>query len=1324
MTVENRGDRPRKLRPSLPAWLRPPAPELQAALNTATLASLLPVTVGVGTLMGFFGLVSLVMVPGVVQPQAIFDLVSAVILLVTARILVRITPPPDLAPAIATAILAFPLASSLLELWQRPNIEQTTNLMLVLVGSAALILSPRWLISFFAVTWGGWIGVVVTRLSGQPVNSHYLFAMVGATVVGSLIYLTRVAAESRLKNEIARSHQAQQTLRESKEFFHSILDNMDDLLWSMKLPSGELAYMNAAVENRYGLTVEHLRERPEQWMRDFVPGNRAATQAQHAQLLGTSGTLEIDHPLVLPTGEVRWMRTRIRTIEDAGRPVRLDGVATDITERRNIEEALRRQNAYLAQLHEIALKLLHRRELDDLLQTIVESASEVLDAPLGELLVKEQEELVVQAVTGNLASLKGDRAGRDEAQLSWQAYDTGQPVVLEDYAEWSVRRTVYDAIEMHATADFPIMLDEACVGVLALARTRPGHLFQAEDIQKGVMLSELAALALDNFNLYNAALREIAERSRAEEIGRRLVTALQATEEAIMITGTNGTIQEVNPAFERLTGYRREEAIGRTPSLLRSGHQDESFYKELWEVLVRGEVWQGTFVNRRKDGSLYHAEQTIAPVRDIDGTIVGYVGAQHDITERVRSEAELREKTRRLEANAQQIAQANEQLAKARDQALEATRAKSQFLATMSHELRTPLNAVIGLTDLLLDTALDTQQREWSETIQQSGEALLAITNDVLDLSKIEAGKLELEEQIFGPEECVQAAVSLVAPAAAAKALPLASHVDPAVPPQLVGDPTRLQQILVNLLSNAVKFTDTGEVTLAVTSTPLEDLRHELHIAVRDTGIGISPNQLARIFEPFVQGDVTTSRRHGGTGLGLAITRHLVEMMGGRIWIDSQVGVGSTVHCTIVAAQPVHGDLERLLAGKQVLVVSDDQGNRERMVRWIESWGAHVSAAANPEEALATLRDAGDGGAGPCCAVILDLRLGEAEIDALLEAIGAAVKPRSPAVVVGAPLDQPSRHVEKGIARFLARPLKASQLYDLLTDSLMRQMQDSALVPAGEHLAGVMATAHPLRILLAEDSVINQKVGLGLLARLGYEADVAANGHEVLAAVSRQQYDVVLMDVEMPEMDGIQAAAALRESLPEDRRPRMIALTAHALLGDRERFLAAGMDEYVSKPVRLAALAAALGRTLPLKDGSPAPGPRPVEAPTVASVPEVLDAEMLADLSALIGGEGSGEFQELLGTFIAYAADKIAAMRDATARGDADGLRQAAHALKSSSGSMAARSLMELCAATERAASSGDLRAAGENVPAIEAEFARVQAAFAGRRTAKAADAP
>jgi CheY-like chemotaxis protein/HPt (histidine-containing phosphotransfer) domain-containing protein len=659
-----------------------------------------------------------------------------------------------------------------------------------------------------------------------------------------------------------------------------------------------------------------------------------------------------------------------------------------------------------------------------------------------------------------------------------------------------------------------------------------------------------------------------------------------------------------------------------------------------------------------------------------------------------------------------------EQLMEARDRAQEAARAKSAFLANMSHEIRTPLNGVIGMTSLLDDTDLSGEQQEFVDVVRTSGEALLSIINDILDFSKIEAGKITLESQPFAVHEVVEDALDLVRPKAAEKEIDLAYCVGASAPAALHGDVTRVRQILTNLLSNAVKFTEEGTVNVRVKAAPAaggendgenggeNDDGRAVRFAVEDTGIGIPEEQQSELFDSFNQADASTTREYGGTGLGLAISKRLAELMGGTMDVESAAGEGATFHFTIRAEaadlpEPHQQQLfeaQTALDGRRVLVVDDNETNRRMMQLQAERWGMEPVLVAAGAEALRRVRAEQ---AGRFDVAVLDMHMPEMDGLELARTL-ADERPGMARLMLSS--SGRRRQDEPALDAWLSKPARAERLLRTLRTLVGDgDPDDEAPAPERRQLERDLGERHPLRILLAEDNLVNQKVALRVLGRLGYRADAVADGREVLGAVKRQRYDVVLMDVQMPEMDGKEAARRLCERYPDDdERPRLVAVTANATEDGRAACYRAGMDDHLAKPFEARALADTLRQCTRLPEEPPSPaeddgGEAGDEAAPPASsgaaaaaaadgeAPPVFDPAYLREQV----GDDPAFVEELIGHFLEDAPQQIEAMRAACERADADALEHAAHTLKANARTFGAERLARLCQTLEERGNEG-----------------------------------
>jgi PAS domain S-box-containing protein len=679
-----------------------------------------------------------------------------------------------------------------------------------------------------------------------------------------------------------------------------------------------------------------------------------------------------------------------------------------------------------------------------------------------------------------------------------------------------------------------------------------------------------------------AVIRDISYRKEAERERRILSSAIEQTSVVIIITNTNGIIEYLNPKFTEITGYDRSEVLGKKPNILKSGIHTEEYYKILWDTIASGKNWCGEFCNKKKNNELYWESSQICPIKDSFGKITHFVAFKEDITARKQMELEL--------VKAQKAAEA-------------ASESKSEFLANMSHELRTPMNAIIGMTELVLDTRITDEQQEYLNMLRQASNALLNLLNDILDLSKIEAGKLILEPTPFNLMEIVGETVRTQRIEANQKNLELIYYIDPKIPEQLIGDIGRLRQIMLNLLHNAIKFTEKGEIVLKIEMMEkLPDNKLKLHFMVSDTGIGIPKDKLQVIFEKFFQADKSITRKYGGSGLGLAITASLVGFMQGNIWVESPAtfphsnkkSPGSTFHFTAVfdieKNTPVvkkiidPGKLKNL----QLLIVDDNKTNRRFLKEIFLKYGLKSEEAYSGQEALSLLKQKN------FHLVILDYQMPEMDGAKVLEVVRKELHLDIPVILTSSGIRNEEMDYLKqlGVDAHFLKPVNTQQLIASVISSLGYEIEtiktNQEIIKRNEK-EELNVNTKKARILVAEDNLINQRLIKQLLEKAGHSVDIANDGQEALEKFNlilkptnqAKKYHIILMDIQMPVMDGIQATKEIRKC---DQNIPIIALTAYAMKGDKNKFLAAGMNDYISKPIKKSLLYELVDKYIQLVD--------------------------------------------------------------------------------------------------------------------------------------------
>ena len=847
--------------------------------------------------------------------------------------------------------------------------------------------------------------------------------------------------------------------------------------------------------------------------------------------------------------------------------------------------------------------------------------------------------------------------------LPGRVWESGRTAWIPDVVADSnfPRAASADRVGLHGAFALPILRGDDVLGVM--------EFFSRDIRQPDAALLDTMMTAGAQIGLY------VSRKWAADE----LEMFFRLSADLLCVASLDGYFLRLNPAWTYVLGY--DDATLKASPFLDFVHpDDQAATLEAMSVLTTG-TRLIAFENRyrARDGSYRWLDWTAAP--DVDQGII--YAAARDVTDRKRADEALKESSAHLQ---HLVAE----LDVARKTAEAAAAAKGEFLANMSHEIRTPMNAVIGMTDLALRTRLTPQQHEYIRTANQSAEALLSILNDILDLSKIEAGLLTLDHVPFGLRDTVEDAVRLFAPRADEKRLELACHIPPDVPEPLIGDPGRLRQVLINLVGNAVKFTDAGDVVVEVHAKQVTHTEATLEFTIADTGIGIAPDKQWTIFGAFVQADSSTTRRFGGTGLGLTISADLVERMGGRIWVTSEEGKGSQFRFVVTFGIQTERRVETLpsaanLHDLRVLIVDDNATNRIILEELLRSWRMDPTAVDSASAALAAL-DEGVRAGRAFELVLTDAMMPGVDGFTLARQIAADARLASAKVIMltsSGPVPDGQRGV---VLSQLTKPVKQSDLLDAILTAfgapIARRPDDQ---PSSRPAAD-----RPLQILVAEDNLTNQQLVRLLLEQVGHEVTVVLNGREAVTSSAARRFDVILMDVQMPEMDGFEATAAIRQRERDTGvHVPIVAMTAHAMAGDRERCLAEGMDAYLSKPLRPEDLIATIdGLRIDGSATSPEPRPdrsaQPVEA--TAMGPSIDRAALLADF-----GGNSALMADVIRVFLSDAPAQMETLRAAVADGDAAAIAAAAHALKGAVGLFSKGDAYEAARTLEHAARAGEL---------------------------------
>ena len=1093
-------------------------------------------------------------------------------------------------------------------------------------------------------------------------------------------------------------------IQEAQGRLIAIIEATPDLI-ATATQDGQLLYINQAGLRMLGIegkdvSALRIRDVHPEWAARLVQEEGIAHAISHGYWRGETAVLGPDGR------EIPILQVILVHKGSDGAVKYISTTARDITQRKASETRIARLNRIYAVLSGINTTIVRVRDEDELFSEACRIATEhgqFTCAWIGKFDPSSRQVTpVAQAgrcddylARFNLVAGEGIPGS---CALTTQALTEGKPAVCNDIAS-DQRMTPWRAAALRlgyrSVTVFPLLLEGRPFGVFALYAAETDA-FNDEEMQLLVEMSGDISFALNNFRLE-------ARRKQAEDELRKLSLAVEQSPHSIVITDLDANIEYVNEGFVRVTGYSREEVIGQNLSILQSSKMPPEVNRDLWAHLKRGENWKGEFINRRKDGSDYVESVFASPVHDADGRITHYLAIEEDITERKQAEAALLQLNESLE---HRVLERTADLEQARYVADAANQAKSAFLATMSHEIRTPMNGVIGMVDVLAQSSLTAHQADLVNTIRDSANSLLGIIDDILDFSKIEAGRLELEREPVCIADLVEGLCNSLVPVASRKGVELVLFIAPEIPERVLSDDVRLRQVLYNLLGNAIKFSGgqpgkRGRVLVRVEVAQTAPLRLVLRIV--DNGIGMAPDTLDQIFTPFTQAEVSTTRRFGGTGLGLTICKRLVDLMQGEISVASTPGAGSaftvTLPFALAAEQPVRSQPD--LAGLECIVLESPDFQVDDLRIYLEHAGAKVYLARDMAEVARV--------AAPLAEPVVVLR----ETNYAMAHSPLFAMPKLRQLFITRGRRRRARVEPSSLVTLDGDALRRLTLLHAVAVAAGRAAPEFFQEKAEKFVVGEVelptiaeARSQGRLILVVEDDEINQKVILRQLALLGYAAEIAGNGVEALRLWREGRYALLLTDLHMPEMDGYTLADTIRHEEAGRSRMPILALTANALRGEANRARAAGLDEYMTKPVQLAALRVMLGKWMPQARGAATPAAFPKKK-------HVQDKSIM-DISVLeaLVGDDPAVVNEFLTDYLASCRDNTEEMHAVLAVGDARQVGSRAHKLKSSSRAVGALALGDLCAELENLGKTEDMEAIAKTMVQFDACLAEVEAAI------------